>query len=62
MTIQTLGGYRYLGNSSNAGVYVEYNGALHDGQLYDAGDIRDAMPSGYIRIAPDFLAAEEQNV
>ena len=36
--------------------------ARHDGQLYDAGDIRDAMPSGYNRIAPDFLAAEEQNV
>ncbi|MEX3970877.1 hypothetical protein [Paraburkholderia caribensis] len=61
-TIQTLGGYRYLIGNGSQSVYVEYNGTLHDGWLYNAGDVRDAMPSGYNKIAADFLAAEEKKV
>ncbi len=59
-TIQTLGGYRYLMQSGTQSVYVEYNGTIHNGWLYNAGDTRDAMSQGSNRIAANFLAQEEQ--
>jgi hypothetical protein len=52
-----LGGYRYLPGSP---AYVEYNGTVYRATVYNAGDIRDALPSGVNRIASDFLAQEEQ--
>ncbi|SAL41166.1 hypothetical protein AWB64_04378 [Caballeronia sordidicola] len=59
--IQTLGGYRYLSYSKH-GALVEYNGTIYGGQKYDAGDVNDAKPSGYNRIAADFLAQEQQKI
>ncbi|MEX3933651.1 hypothetical protein AB4Y32_17895 [Paraburkholderia phymatum] len=59
-TIQTLGGYRYLSRNGTAGAYIEYNGAVYFATVYGAGDIRDAMPQGYNRLAADLLATDEQ--
>lgn len=57
--IETLGGYRYLRTSSRQ-AYAEYNGAVYSAVIHNAGDIEDAMPSGYNRIAADFIVQEEQ--
>jgi hypothetical protein len=58
-TIQTLSGYRYLVVSAN-NAYAEYNGAVYPAKLYSAGDVNDAMPSGYNRIAADFIVQQQQ--
>lgn len=55
--IQTLGGYRYLIDSSNGrGCNIEYNGTVYSGVLYQAGDRYSAVGAGYNRIAADFIA------
>jgi hypothetical protein len=60
-SIQALGGYRYVLQSKNFG-YIEYNGAIYYAWPHTAGDIDDAMPTGYNRVAADFLAQEEQRL
>jgi hypothetical protein len=60
-TIQTLGGYRYLLTKSNI-TYAEYNGAVYMANVRNAGDIENAMPSGYNRIAADFIVQEQQKM
>jgi hypothetical protein len=57
-TVQTLGGYRYL-LTSNQQAYAEYNGAVYFAAVHNVGDVDDAMPSGYNKIAADFLVQEE---
>lgn len=58
-TIQSLGGYRYLQPSPNSVAYIEYNGAIHIGELLNAGDVHDVDPAAYNRVAADFIAQRE---
>lgn len=60
-TIQTLGGYRYLLTNSTI-TYAEYNGAVYMANVRNVGDLDDAMPSGYNRIAADFIVQEQQKM
>ncbi|WP_207004110.1 hypothetical protein [Trinickia mobilis] len=59
-TIRTLGGYRYLDGGAKQGVYIEYKGVVHSGQLFNAGETHAALPGAYNRIAAEFIAQEEQ--
>jgi hypothetical protein len=58
-TIQSLGGYRYLKPAPNSATYVEYEGAIYYGVLFSAGDLQDAVPAAYNRIAADFIVQRE---
>jgi hypothetical protein len=58
--IQSLGGYRYLITSSDGrGGYVEYNGTVYNGVLFQIGDQYSEMGAAYNQIAADFLAQRE---
>jgi hypothetical protein len=60
-TIGTLGGYRYL-TGEGIPTYIEYGQNIYYGVLQKVGDIRDARPAAYNRIAADFIVAEQKKV